>query len=438
MVRLALDIGRWTLAPHLGAHAPLPPGSLGPRGIARFGDADFHTRRIDRYGPVFKMLWTRRLGIGVLGLERGRRLLEQHGESLVPMTLEVPHLVPKGLLRAMRGADHALYRARFVHALRPDQVDDFADALRAIIRAELAAMASLPPGTLTARDQVERLNRITLRSLILVFLGVDPDSDEGRAFAAAFLQLGPDEFEHQLGPAQYAAFDVLSGRVTARLAAIDGDPSPHAAASVLGRLARDPDPAARDVTMLGNVVYALELGRHDMQGLLRWVLKHLCDHPDVVATLRAADDADALPIARACVRETLRLAQAEAVNRSVERDFVFEGHRFPAGAAVRILLRESHRDPTVFEEPTAYRPCRFASTKPPGAGYAPWGLGDRRCPAASLTEGIGALFVLELARGFTWQVRGDGPIHHGKYHWEPAHDFVADLAPARSIEGNPQ
>src|SRR6185503_13285419 len=86
------------------------------------------------------------------------------------------------------------------------------------------------------------------------------------------------------------------------------------AVCVLDRLSGQDDERAIDDTMIGNLIYMVELGRYDIRSLLRWVIKHLSDHPTADVSL-----------ARACVLETLRLEQVDALNRIATVDFEFDG-----------------------------------------------------------------------------------------------------------------
>src|SRR5262249_2187888 len=89
----------------------LPPGSLGPRGIAKFGNQSFYLRASQRYGPIFKVLWNRNLTVCIVGFDRARRLLAIHGRALAQLTIDITPLVPMGFLRGMPEEAHGRYRA---------------------------------------------------------------------------------------------------------------------------------------------------------------------------------------------------------------------------------------------------------------------------------------------------------------------------------------
>jgi hypothetical protein len=76
----------------LGRAPKLPPGSLNPLSIPRLSDEGFYRRKVARYGPVFTTLWAGNLAVCVVGYQRARRLLDEHGSALVPITIEIDNV----------------------------------------------------------------------------------------------------------------------------------------------------------------------------------------------------------------------------------------------------------------------------------------------------------------------------------------------------------
>jgi cytochrome P450 len=85
----------------------------------------------------------------------------------------------------------------------------------------------------------------------------------------------------------------------------------------------------------------------------------------------------------------------------------------------------------VFDEPDRFDPHRFLGRRYSADEYAPFGIGAHRCIADALVTRLGTIFVEELVMGFEWSVAEDGPLHRGKYHWEPAAVFAIDLSVRR-------
>jgi cytochrome P450 len=194
----------------------------------------------------------------------------------------------------------------------------------------------------------------------------------------------------------------------------------------------DPD-AARDDTLLGNLVYMVALGTNDVMGLIRWILKMLVDHPAWSQRLREQGEtlgyrADGpISMAERIVKETLRLEQSEFLLRRSTRDIWFEGYRIPKNWLIRICIREGHRDSNVFAGPNAFDPDRFRDRKYSKIEYAPFGLYRHNCLGAHLTHAICRAFVIELARGFELQTGEKWSTERGIFHWQPLHGHRIDL-----------
>src|SRR5262249_36848618 len=112
----------------------------------------------------------------------------------------------------------------------------------------------------------------------------------------------------------------------------------------------------------------------------------------------------------------------------------FEGYRIPKGSAVRILMRETHKDPDVFPEPERYNPCRFVGKAYSTDEFAPFGVGEHRCIVGTMVVRLCAMFIEELITGFTWTIVADGPRFRGRHHWEPSPNFAIALR-ARTSAG---
>jgi cytochrome P450 len=155
-----------------------------------------------------------------------------------------------------------------------------------------------------------------------------------------------------------------------------------------------------------------------------WILKQLGDHPEWAARLRSsvrARPAAADPsLPTRILRETLRLEQSEYVYRRAQEDIVFHDLFIPKGWRIRVLIREGHRDPAVFDDPDRFDPDRFTRPDLVGKRLATFGLGAHTCIGPQLTETAITVALTELARSFEWQVIEDGPREYGWAHWQPS------------------
>lgn len=418
-----------TAAGAVGLGPRLPPGSLGPSSLAKFGDHRFYRHRFRRYGPIFKVLWNQNLTICIVGFERARRLLAAHSKALIPLTIEIESFVPFGFMRRMAPEPHARYRGLFATALRVDPTVTWEKELRRLIRDELTRWAEVAP-VAGQSSLTSALDRIATSSLIVMFFGVRPATPQFDELERAFRRMGPREFEYPFGEEQRAGYATLRACVWQAVTEATTGTSWADADGVLGRLIGG-DVSAVDETVVGNLIYMVEMGRYDVRSLMRWILKYLSDAPDVVTELRRAlveqSTETACPFAESIVLETLRLDQAEALNRTVAADFDFEGFRIPKDGALRVLIRESHQDAATFSDPEQFRPCRFSGKSYPSQAYAPFGVGEHRCIAGGLVIRLSQLLVEELAAAYDWTVVGDGSRVRGRYHWQPAPGFEIAL-----------
>ena len=167
-------------------------------------------------------------------------------------------------------------------------------------------------------------------------------------------------------------------------------------ACVLSRLLQE---GPIDATMLGNLIYMIEMGRHDIAGLLRWLTWFSARHAVWLERIASAG-ANADQFAEAFVQESLRLEQSERIVRAVKQDFVFEGFLFPCGAMVRVCVWEAHKSAATFDQPFTFNPERFLVAAPDQDQYAPFGIDRHQCPFGGFTIRLGALFLKVLAERY--------------------------------------
>jgi len=125
---------------------------------------------------------------------------------------------------------------------------------------------------------------------------------------------------------------------------------------------------------------------------LVWTWYLLDRHPDADARFRAELDAvlgerdptyadlQRLTFANLVILESLRLYPPfwEVLRASHEATEI-GGRRIPAGASVVMSAFVTHRHPSFWEDPEAFRPDRFAAGTPFRQAYIPFGAGPRTC-----------------------------------------------------------
>ena len=424
-VALAWALAAWRARPAYGRRRGLPPGSLGlGPSLRAIVDPQFYTNEARRHGPVFKMAQFHRPVVCVLGLERGRRVLRDHEDALVPPPLPLAREVPRGFLRYMSPEDHARYARLFRAAFSDAALAAVAPmAAREADRA-FAALAAAGPGV----GPHELLHEHVLVVLLRLFFG-DLLRPEDHTAVAAFAC--DADYASAVGRPSVRARDALRGferLVQARRAAYDARDDP----SVWGEIVRLDPVAAGDRTVVGNLFLMLLAAWDSIGCLVCWTVQLLGTAPRWVdAARRISADAGDDPFARA-VLEALRLAQSEYVYREVRRPIAIDGFAIPRGWFFRLLVAESHRLDPPFDRPDVFDPDRHRNRRFVTAEFAPFGFDQHACLGARTTLAVARSFAERLIRGYTWTVVDDGPRERGNRHWnhwQPNARFRIALAP---------
>ena len=406
----------------------LPPGKLLGIDVLERADRRLLLDQAGRHGPVFKVIAYDQLWICVIGLAHGRRLLLEHKDSLRPVTMQLKPLIPAGFMRQMQAQTHRRYRRALTHALV--NVDKyFATAIMDSIASQALSQYASEDGAepalhraSPAQSYMATLQTIATGMLICYFFGAHPGSDFYDQLRQGYRELGPHGLVWNIGERQLRAFAQIRDCLLGHCAL---PPTPHGdhGDSVLMRLHRDGE---LDDTMLGNLIYMVEMGRYDTSALFRWLSKYAANHPDWSERI-AIEPVDAPVIGKAFVFETLRMDQSERLLREVQRDLVFEGFLLPKGSMLRICLWESHKSGEAFAQPFEFRPERFLHEQFSADQYSPFGLDQHQCPLSGFAIRTALAFVQCLVRNYTVQACHDGAPIRGGYHWEPAADFSLQL-----------
>lgn len=141
---------------------------------------------------------------------------------------------------------------------------------------------------------------------------------------------------------------------------------------------------------LREIVITLLAAGHETTALaIAWALYLVGAHPEVDGRLAeeavgvtAGAATGRLPVARAVVREALRLyPPAWGIGRETTREIEMGGHRIGPGTQVYVVPWVTHRDPRWFPEPERFDPDRWADNAPTESARAwiPFGAGPRGC-----------------------------------------------------------
>lgn len=159
---------------------------------------------------------------------------------------------------------------------------------------------------------------------------------------------------------------------------------------------------------------------------LTWMFLLLSENPDALAKLHeevdtvlegrppTAADADELPWLAACFQEAMRLIPPVwHIPRLATEDDVLGGYRIPAGTRVLVSVWSTHRDPAVYDDPTAFRPERWlgdAAKERPRFSYLPFGGGRRACVGQGFAILNAQILGAMLAQRYSFEPDRTKPI----------------------------
>ncbi len=206
---------------------------------------------------------------------------------------------------------------------------------------------SLPRGDFDAIEWASTVVRAVLSSTFLGSEVIDPVLDRW---------LGPME---QPLPIPFLPRPIRFRAMNVRLEAALADPPPGSLAQTF---------AAHGG--LAEMRVALAAGYDTTAHTLAWLLAHAAQDPSLLDPSRH-DSA---------IKETLRLYPAGWTgSRRANKDVTLDGVDIPKGELVLYSPYLTHRDPHLWDNPTAYLPERFDTGKAPAWGYLPFAAGERTC-----------------------------------------------------------
>ncbi|EEF37439.1 cytochrome P450, putative [Ricinus communis] len=186
---------------------------------------------------------------------------------------------------------------------------------------------------------------------------------------------------------------------------------------------------------------------------LEWAMSNLLNHP---STLRKAKDEidnqvgqeclldepdlSRLPHLQNIISETLRLYPAAPllVPHMSSDDCTVGGYNVPRGTILLVNAWAIHRDPTLWDDATSFKPERYNSRETEAHMLMPFGLGRRSCPGAGLAQRVVGLALGSLIQCFEWErVSGEEvDMAEGKGVTLPKAEPLEAMCKARPIMKN--
>ncbi|XP_022843744.1 cytochrome P450 81E8-like [Olea europaea var. sylvestris] len=173
-----------------------------------------------------------------------------------------------------------------------------------------------------------------------------------------------------------------------------------------------------DTIIKGIIMVMLNAGTDTSAVTIEWALSSLLNHPEklerakaeidnLVGNDRLVEESDLsnLHYLQAIISETFRLFPAAPllVPHESSDNCKIGGYDIPRGTILLVNAWAIHRDPTVWDDPTSFKPERFDVGEVTPSKLMPFGMGRRSCPGAGLAQRVVGLTLGSLVQCFEWQ-----------------------------------
>lgn len=429
---------------------PLPPGSLGLpflgemfQFIIQSPTAEFFTRRISSYGPIFKTHILFNPTVFVSGPDAVRQvLLGEHSlvENRWPLPMRI--LLGPGALATAVGRAHRERRKVILRCLRGERLDAYLPRMRAAIEEEMGGWGEVIEVYGCAK-------RMAIRVAAEVLLGVEAREVEevgrwimeyGGGFFAVPLAL-PGSAYYKALRAKGKLHKLLRSSLQTKVSEIS--PCHH---DVISEILANSSigTTSRDASVDHVIDQALELlfgGQETLSAFVTCLVLLLAKNPHVIGKMSRElaendsllDDAEHISVTSLAnltyfdyvIREVLRLYPPIGGGyRRVIKSFELQGFRIPLNWSVTYSIKATHDCSSYFSrDKDAFRPERWASL--PGQGtllepgrpwrmrcdYLPFGAGTRACVGQRYATQFMRLFSVLLVRRMAgWKLVTHDPV----------------------------
>ncbi|KAL3863144.1 hypothetical protein ACJMK2_004913 [Sinanodonta woodiana] len=419
----------------------LPPGTLGYPFIGETLEflrkgSNFYKLRQEKYGNIFKTHIFGCPTIRVIGAENVRKIL--HGENSIVMQSwpkSTKLLLGSGAMTQTSGEIHRSQRKQVLHAFSMHALAEYVPIIQSDIRKQIETW--LEKGTFLGYNECREM---TMSISSKVLLGFDFDVEEKQRYNKMFLDFTaalmtipinvPGFGFHKGMKAREGLLAGIKGQLK-KLSSKEGQKSFKTAFEYYldaldeeeitmdtldtiaeGALDLIANGFSTTSSALTNLI--MILGKHEnvLQNVREELYTHgLLDPKNVDLTLNSLKD---LPYSSKVLKELLRLyPPAGASFRKCLQTFELEGYTIPAGWTVMYSIRETHRNPNVYDDAEEFRPDRWDdSSFHPGTltsesptdkfNFIPFGGGCRSCVGSEFAKLSLRIFLLELARSCDW------------------------------------
>jgi len=348
-----------------------------------------------------------------------------------------PVMGPSSVI-VLTGPEHMRQRKLLLPPFHGERMREYQDV---IVQATHSEMARWPLGRpMRAQDGTRR---ITLEVILRAVFGIEAERMEQMRAAIAEL-LEPSRTLTLLrraltqprgdrpGGSFGAALDRLDVLLYAEIARRREQPDLAERHDILSLLmqARDEDgQPMSDHELRDELVTLLIAGHETTSTTVAWALERLVRHPRALARVLAEVDAgEGERYLEAVVDETLRVRPVvPIVVRELKAPLEVGRYLMPAGTRLAPCIYLTNRNPSRYQDPTAFRPERFLDSSPDTFSWIPFGGGIRRCIGAAFAQLEAKLILRTILAELEPQPPGGVLERRG----ERIHRRAITLVPAR-------
>jgi len=356
----------------------------------------FGFRMHDRYGPIFRSRVFFETGLAVATPDFAERFFVDKDElfsSRQGWWNVLGAFFPGGLMLRDFG-EHRVHRRIMQVAFRKEALRGYFELIDPIAQ---AAVDTLAPGQPTAMYPF--IKHLLLDTAAAVFVGVDLGAESDR-LNRDFVRV-----MHAAGAAVRSPIPLTPYwrglRARARLKSwfmrlLTTRPEGERAdmMSLLRRAVSEEGERFTDDEIVEHVLFLLMAAHDTTTSGVTCLLMLLAQHPAWQERVRAEllayperlgfDDVQSLELTYDCFREALRLyPPVRSVPRRTTRACEVEGHAIPANTPMWVNIEVNHRDPSIWTDPDAFDPVRFAAPREEHKrhkfAWLPFGGGAHTC-----------------------------------------------------------
>ncbi|KAJ4749467.1 Cytochrome P450 [Rhynchospora pubera] len=178
----------------------------------------------------------------------------------------------------------------------------------------------------------------------------------------------------------------------------------------------------KDETIQVIAVSLLQAGTDTSSNSVEWAMTLLLNNPQVLKKAAAEIDAHVgserliqesdmpnLPYLHCILNEVLRLYPGGPllVPHQSRENVSLGGYEIPKGTMLLVNAYQIHRDPSMWDEPTKFKPERFKGKAELAKRMIPFGMGRRRCPGEGLAIREVGLILGTFIQCFDWERIGE-------------------------------